>query len=401
VVTAFPRDDADVITPWLGQFLLGLKGRGLDVSVLAPSYRGGGTTRWRGITVHRFRYAPARFERLTHEETAPDRLRAKPWYAGLLPAYVCGGSLSAFRLGLGRPDIVHAHWPLPHALFGAMTRLGSGGDTAVVASYYSVELRWVEERLPLFLPFLRWTMESADAITAISRPTARAVGRYVERPVRVIPFAAAVPPSVDSSHRSSGDERGTGSEILFVGRLVERKGVETLVRALAALTSKRRVRLTIVGEGTREARIRSLIDALELVDRVRLTGALSDLELAAAYDRADLFVLPAVVDAKGDTEGLGVVLLEALRSGVPVIGSRVGGIPDIVIDGETGWLVPPGDPRALAAAIDEALDDPREARRRVALGQRHVERHFSMPRILDAMIACYEDAIAARTGHAP
>jgi len=397
VVTAFPRDEEDVITPWLGQFLLGLRRGGIDVSVLAPSYRGGGATRWHEIPVHRFRYAPRRFERLTHEETAPDRIRHRPWYAGLVPTYVFSGALAAFREGLARPDVVHVHWPVPHALLGAMTRLGSGGRAAVVSSYYSVEIRWVEERLRLLLGFLRWTIESADAVTAISTATAEAVGRHVDRPVRVIPFSAGVTSWVTPP--VSPDPGGVcAPEILFVGRLVERKGVEVLLHALAALDARPLASLTIVGEGTREGKIRATIEALGLGGRVKLTGRLSERELAAAYERADLFVLPAVIDAKGDTEGLGVVLLEALRFGVPVIGSRVGGIPDIVIDGETGWLVPPGDVRALATAIQAALGDSQEADRRVAMGQKHVERCFSLTRVVGDMIECYEDAIAGRSG---
>ncbi len=100
---------------------------------------------------------------------------------------------------------------------------------------------------------------------------------------------------------------------------------------------------------------------------------------------------------KGDTEGLGVVLLEALRFGVPVVASDVGGIPDIVIGGETGWLVPPGDAAALASAIEEVLDAPEEARRRVERGVERVERRFSLPSVVRDLIACYESAVERRS----
>lgn len=413
VVTAFPRSDADVITPWLGRLLLGLREAGHEPAVLAPAYRGGGATRWRGIPVRRFRYAPAAWETLTHDETAPDRLRHRPWYAALLPGYVLGGAFAAFRAGLERPDIVHVHWPVPHAIFGALVRLASGGRTKLVASYYSVEIRWVERRLPALVPFLRWTVETADAVTAISTATADAVRRLEDRPVAVIPFAAGIDPgdagtgggdagpasrvALDGApHASSPEGAGgaAGPEILFVGRLVERKGVEVLVRALGLLEGATDARLTIVGEGSREGRIRDVIGAEGLDGRVALAGRVSDAELAAAYGRASLFVLPAIVDAKGDTEGLGVVLLEALRFGVPVIGSRAGGIPDIIIDGETGWLVVPGDPEDLARAIDQALGDPREAARRVERGREHVERGFTLPGVVSALLRAYGDVAA-------
>ncbi len=398
VVTAFPRHDEDVITPWLGQVLLRLRASNVDARVLAPSYRGGGATEWRGVPVTRFRYAPAAWETLTHDETAPDRLRHRPWYAGLLPGYVLGGLAASIRAGLDRPDVIHVHWPVPHALFGAVGRAASDGSAAVVSSFYSVELKWIEHRLPLLVPFLRWSIESADVVTAISTATASAVGQYTRQRVRVIPFAAGLP--LEANVPVHGEAASTSGEdlpeILFVGRLVERKGLGVLVRALARMREQRPVRLTIVGAGSAEGSIRATVRAANMGDLVRFTGPISDEELARRYASADLFVLPAVVDAKGDTEGLGVVLLEALRSGLPVIGSAAGGIPDIIRDGETGWLVTPGDVVDLARAIEEALDDPSEAARRAARGLERVDARFSLDGVVASVIESYEAAIEHR-----
>ena len=194
IVTAFPRFDDDLITPWLVPLLRELEHQGVSTEVLAPAYRGetGGSSR--GIRVRRFRYAPARLETLTHDETVPDRLARRPSYAALLAPYLIGGSLAAARLGSARPDVVHVHWPMPHAWFGALLRAASGGHTAVVSSFYSVELRWVERRLPWLTPFLRWAIETSDGVTAISNATAERVRALVDRSVSVIPFGAAVKP---------------------------------------------------------------------------------------------------------------------------------------------------------------------------------------------------------------
>ncbi len=415
IVTAFPRHDDDLITPWLGQVLIGLRHAGVDVSVLAPAYRGGGATEWRGISVRRFRYAPGLFETLTHDETAPDRLRHRPWYAALLPGYLLGGLVAAARMGLEAPDIIHVHWPMPHALFAAVAQASSGGHSAIVSSYYSVELKWIERRLPWLVPFLRWTIESADEVTAISTATGRAVQRYAERSVRIIPFAAGLsgdatrpareaggaPPVLAAGAELSLDRAlpapDTAREVLFVGRLVERKGVEVLVRAVALLRERRDIRLRIVGQGAWRPRIEQAIRVCGIQDAVKLMGRVDDEELRRVYDDSDLFVLPAIVDAKGDTEGLGVVLIEALRAGLPVIASDAGGIPDIVVGGETGWLVPPNDVGALARAIDEVLDDPAEAKRRVVLGQERVDERFTLPGIVEGLVECYTAAVAARS----
>ena len=105
---------------------------------------------------------------------------------------------------------------------------------------------------------------------------------------------------------------------------------------------------------------------------------------------------PAVVDSKGDTEGLGVVLLEALRFERPIIGSAVGGIPDIVRPGETGWLVPPGDSEAIAGAVLEIARDPDSALGIARKGRRFVEERFSLERVVAELTDVYRSAIRAR-----
>lgn len=398
VATAFPRHDDDIVTPWLGQLIIAQREAGLDARVMAPAYRGGGADLWRGVPVRRFRYAPRWLETLTHDETVPDRLTSRPGYAALLPGYMGGGSLAAIRAGLTHPDIVHVHWPVPHAWFGAVARAFGGSGTALVSSFYSVEIHWVRRRLPALTPFLRWAIESADAVTAISTSTASAVRRLADRDVQVIPFAAAVETAEGDAPGASPSSAGDPFTILFVGRLVERKGVEILVQALSLLPRGLDARLVVVGEGPRAGAIRSAAERAGVSQLVELTGRVGDERLREAYARADLFVLPAIVDVKGDTEGLGVVLLEALRSGLPVVASDAGGIPDIVRDGETGWLVPPGDARALALAIAEVQADPAEASRRVDSGRRLTEERFSLPGIVDALSVCYEVALLRRAG---
>jgi len=406
VVTAFPRHDDDVITPWLGRLLLGLRERGLEVGVLAPAYRAGGATEWRGIPVRRFRYAPARLETLTHEESAPDRLRRRPACAALLPGYMLGGSLASIRLGTSSPpDVVHVHWPVPHAWFGALAR-ASSERTAVVSSFYSVEIRWIERRLPWAVPFLRWSIESADAVTAISTATAAAVARYTSREVPVIPFSAAI------SDRSLSDgaaaearltrrpvrERAGPVRLLFVGRLVERKGVHILIRALARVRERADATLTVIGDGPRAVALEAEARRVGVDRFVRFAGRVDEEALREAYRTSDLFVLPAVVDGKGDTEGLGVVLLEALEFGLPLIASDAGGIPDIVRDGKTGLLVPPDDAGALAEAILRVVEDPAAARERVERGRAHMREHFGLPSVVDRLLGCYGEALSRRGG---
>ncbi|MDT8435307.1 MAG: glycosyltransferase [Gemmatimonadota bacterium] len=398
VVTAWPRHERDPITPWLVELVRRQRDAGHDAVVLAPSYRGGPEPGAAGaLPVHRFRYAPAALETLTHDETVPDRLRRRPLQGFLLPAYLAAGADAAHRLGRRGLDVVHVHWPMPHALFGAAARHGSGGKAGVVCSFYSVELNWVRHRLPALLPFLRWTVRTADAVTAISRSTAAAVQALAPGPVSVVPYGSAIEDDGAPVARAAGADPDR-LRILFVGRLVERKGVEILLRAVARLPAASGAELTVIGAGERERSIRREIESLGLAGRVRMPGFVSRRRLEEEYARADVFVLPAVVDAKGDTEGLGVVLLEALRYERPVVASAVGGIPDIVEPGHTGLLVPPGDPGALAEALQRIAADPAAARDMARRGRVRARERFGWRAVLDRTEEAYRTALERRRG---
>ncbi|TFG62441.1 MAG: glycosyltransferase family 1 protein [Gemmatimonadales bacterium] len=309
-----------------------------------------------------------------------------------MPSYLFAGMTAAMRMGRANPpDVVHVHWPMPHALIGAAMRRASKGRTGMVCSYYSVELNWVRHRLPRAERFLRWTMRAADGVTAISTSTAAAVRPYVNGPVSVIPYGAAV---VDDG-MPIGREALAGGEsatILFVGRLVERKGVEVLIRAVAEARTQRPLKLRIVGTGEWEPSLRESVREQGLDDSVTFTGQVSTAELEREYAAADVFVLPAVRDSKGDTEGLGVVLLEAMRFERPVVASDIGGIPDIVTHEQTGLLCTPGNSESLAAGIQRLVDNPEFARNLAREGRREAAKRFGWDTVLDRTLAVYEQA---------
>ena len=386
IVTAYPRSPDDLITPWLVETLKRLRERGVEAEVLAPSYRGLGEQVVEGIRVHRFRYAPRPWEDLTHDETAPDRVAARPAYLGLLPGYVLAGCAAAARLArTGEYDVLHVHWPVPHALFGLAGR--AAGGVPLVCSFYSVELTWVQRKMPYLKPFLRRVIRTSDAVTAISSSTEAMVRALYDRPVARIPFGATVEPAAPGA--PSPPPEGRPYRLLFVGRLVERKGVHHLLGAVARLRESRAVELHVVGDGPFRERLEARAAELGLGDAARFHGFVTRAELSRHFTESDCFVLPAVVDAKGDVEGLGVVLIEALRYGTPVIASAAGGIVDIVRHEETGLLVPPGDEAALAGAVRRLQDDPGLAARLVREGQAHVDRTFAWDVVIGRLVELY------------
>lgn len=372
-----------------------LRGVGIEVEVLAPSYRGSRDSTFQGIPVHRFRYAPSSLERLTHDETVPDRLRRNPLWALLLPGYLLGGVLAARRLARsGRFDAFHAFWPVPHSVIGHLGRLST--EIPLVSTFFGVELTWVRRDLPFLASLVRWIARASDAVTAISSYTAGLVRAFApDVPIEVIPFGAATqsPTALPRNHSKVASDGAF--QLLFIGRLVERKGVRNLLEAVAELEPE--VVLTVAGDGPLGPELRELAASLGVAERVRFTGFVSEEELARELEGSDVLVLPAVEDAKGDVEGLGVVLLEAMQAGKPVIASRSGGITDIVIDRETGLLVEPGDSRALADAVRQLRDDPELRRALVAGGQQHLSRNFSWDSIVAHLEKIYQSVVKSNS----
>jgi len=388
IVTAYPRHDADVITPWLSEAISRLAKHAVDVEVLAPSYRGCEDQIIGGVRVHRFRYAPRRLEQLTHDQTAPDRIRERPAYVGLVPSYAAAGALKAIRLARsGRFDVIHAFWPVPHGLLGLAARAFSG--VPLVCTFFGVELAWIGKDLPFLAPVLRWLARSADAVTTNSQHTAQLLERQTRGEIahHVIPFGVAMETTAALPAYRADPERPF--EMLFIGRLVERKGVRHLIDAVSLLAPERSVQLHVVGDGPERPRLEQRVRALGLSDRVAFHGFVSAADKLVRLAACDVLVLPAVVDAKGDTEGQGVVLLEAMAFAKPVVASRLGGIVEAVEDGVSGLLVPPGDPAALAAALCACMDDVARATAMGAAGHARVQAQFSWDAITRDLVGLY------------
>ena len=174
--------------------------------------------------------------------------------------------------------------------------------------------------------------------------------------------------------------------ILSVGRLCRMKGFEYLIQACGRLKKDLRFRCLIVGEGPLRASLEVMIDDLGLREYVILKGALEHTDLMALLVRASLFVLPSVWSDKDGQEGIPVVLMEAMALGVPVVASRLSGIPELVREGETGLLATPGDEYDLTRKIMAMDSDPALRDRMVQNGRGLVEREFNIKKSCDALL---------------
>lgn len=291
-------------------------------------------------------------------------------------------------------DVVHAHH-VP--LFGVVARGAQFARVPVIATEHA---RHTISRRPSLQRLARRAVEEADGFTVVSHDLARwFVGELGVTPERVevvhngVDLARFAPGGDPAPLRRLAGADARTPVVLSVGRLVEAKHQELLIDAVAALADLD-ARLVLVGDGERREALERHARASGAAGRVVFAGTRPD--VPALFAGADAFALSS------RREGLPVVLLEALASAVPVVATRVGGIPELVEDGVTGLLVPPEDATALAQALRALLADPAHARALGSAGRERVARRFS----IDQAVAAYERryravvsrAAAARAG---
>lgn len=386
--SVYPRFHEDAEVPWLRTSIAHLKKAGLDIQVLAPAYKGLKSHEIDGIKVNRFRYAPAAWEFLTHEEGAPSKMANKPWLQLLAIPYIISGFFKCIKICRKfKPDIIHAHWPFPHAYIA----LGAAKlfKIPLVLNFHGAELLLIRKK-KWVRPLLKFAISQAQAVFANSSFTAGKIKALRNVDVEWSPYGTTLEVS-PAEHPINGKFK-----ILFVGRHIERKGICYLIEAAKYLPRDQfEIRIVGVGDLTEQLHVianevkQSSPDSAEIV----FTGKLSPEALANEYKTANVFTLPAIVDSKGDTEGLGVVLIEAMELGLPIVASNVGGIPDVVIDGISGILVPEKDPKALADAYMRLAAEPELVKHLLAGSQKRIAECFTWDGIIQRQIAVYNKVL--------
>jgi len=383
IVSTFPKDEKDPQVPWLLELVKRQKARGTEVTVYAPSFKGLQNHSIGQISVKRFRYFLRRWEKLTHGESAPVKIR-NPLYLVLVPFYLLCGSLSMWRLCTKENfDVLHVHWPVPHAWFGYIGKVTT--KAKMVTTFYGAELA-LAKRYPFVKNFVRWSTKKSDKVIAISSFTKDEIMRITHVQPEVIPYGAPL----EVAEKSSTANSTKGPKIvLFVGRIIERKGLPYLIEAMSKVVAEIEAQLVIVGEGDRREELERMVGDKGLEETVIFAGRIPTGHLQELYEKCEVFVLPSIVDSRGDTEGLGVVLLEALAYKKPIVATDVGGIGDVIKNERTGLLVPQKDPGALSNAILRLLRDRELATRLGNEGHRYAREYFSWDRILSKLESLY------------
>ena len=303
-----------------------------------------------------FRYAPERWQRLAQTPGGVlPAMRAQPVLLLLLPCFLAA-FLAALLRRARRCDAIHANWALSGALAAVIWPvhrrpivLTLRGDDVSMASRSSVH------RL-----LLRVALHRASQVVCVAHSMAqnlRASFPVHSHKTRVILNG------VDLVHSSEGRR---SHRILFVGSLIPRKGADVLLRAFARLEPKVET-LRLIGDGPERTRLVELARALAISDRVEFAGQVPPHEVAGHLAESEVFVLPSL------SEGRPNVLLEAMAAGVAVVATEIDGVRETVADGVEAWLVPPGDPDALANALGDALARPEERLQRAKAARRRID----------------------------
>ena len=387
--SVYPRFHEDAEVPWLRTSVAHLRQAGVEIQVLAPAYKGLKSHEIDGVKVNRFRYAPASWEILTHEEGAPSKMASKPWLQLLAIPYIISGFFRCIKICRKfRPDVIHAHWPFPHAYIA----LGAAKlfKIPLVLNFHGAELLLIRKK-KWVKPLLKFAIGQAQAVFANSSFTAGKIKALRKVDVEWSPYGTTLDKN-DEANVPTAHKVTDKFKILFVGRHIERKGICYLIEA-AKYLPRDKFEIRIVGVGDLTEKLKSLAaevstspDAAEII----FTGKLSPEALTNEYRNANVFTLPAIVDSKGDTEGLGVVLIEAMELGLPVVASDVGGIPDVVVDGESGILVPEKDPQALADAFKRLEANPALLQKLLEGSRKRIQDCFTWDGIIERQIAAYK-----------
>lgn len=367
LTTSFPRFPGDIAGHFVRSACIAVATHGYALTVVTPHAPDAPTKENdEGLAVRRFRYAvPASAQRLQWSSLQTD------WIArATAPSYVAAFSLAARRHARGAA-LLHAHW-IPSALVARAAMVGQRPVPVVVSVWGSDALLLGRGRLGRQLLS---ALQRAAAVTVVSRKMKDdlAAAGVADGRLHIVPSAVEQPRMPGGE---AADVRGSLAlppgrpVLLYLGRLSEEKGPDVLLAALATLAPAQRPLVVFVGDGPLRSSLEAQSRDQGLADATRFEGFVPHGEIGSWLRAADALVLPS------RSEGLPHAALEAMAAGVPVVASAVGGLPDVIRNGENGWLVPSEDPTALAAALRAVTADRERSRRIGATARIDAERDY-------------------------
>jgi glycosyltransferase involved in cell wall biosynthesis len=387
--TAFPRWHGDAQGSFIWEAARAIARQGVAVRVVAMHVPGAATHEMmEDVEVFRPRYLrPERWEILRREGGGlPIIWRKYPWARALFLPFGLVHTAAIARHARDC-DLVHAQWTLS----AAAARLGRPMHRRPIVATLQGSDIFQAARSPLGARFTRYAIGRCEGLTVLSTALAQATqaaGIPAGR-IRIIPNGVAT----DQWTPPPDGERA--DELLYVGSFIERKGVRHLLGAAPDLLQRLPgYRLVLIGDGPQEAELREMAARSGFAEQIEFRGFLPQEEVRAAMQRARVFILPSL------EEGLGVVLLEALACGTPIVASRVDGIVDVVTD-DVGVLAPPSDPEQLGAGVLQVLASTEHWREFSRAARVRAVEHYDWDHIARQFVTLYRSIVAASHSRTP
>lgn len=393
----YPRFPGDTSGPFIRELARALVRRGDRVTVLTP-HAADVPESWDddGVRVKSFRYAPLRWEVIGYSRSLAADERVKRGAALLAPLYALGALIAVRReIRRRRYDLLQAHWVVPNGLVSSLV----AGRLPLALGLHGSDV-FLAER-PGVRRLVAGALRRTSVVTGCSPELVERVCALGFDPA----YARVIPYGVDSEAFSPAPERrpiwrrqlgipDDAPMILTVGRMATKKGFQVLIECLPELLAGRPdAHVVLAGDGDRLAEFRAATAAWP--DRVHFTGQVLREPLPDLYRSADVFVLPAIHDPQGNVDGLPNVILEAMASGLPVVASRISGIPLAITHGQEGLLVAEQDAAALRRALERLLKDRDAARRMGERGRHHAASKLSWDAVAGRYREAYDLALSA------
>ena len=394
LTTTFPRWKNDTTPAFVYELSKRLQESGLEIFVLAPHHEGAKRFETMdGMKVYRFPYFyPKKYQKLVYEGGILPNFKRSNLAKIQVPLLIISEFFYAFKVIKGEKiDIIHSHWVIPSGLVGGVFKKifrMRHITTAHAGDVFTIENSKILSMIASYV------FNNTDIITANSNYTKNVMmstKNETKNKIEIIPMGVDI--SRFNPQKASNLRNTYGAEylILSVGRLVDKKGIKYLIMAMKDVIKEfPNAKLIIGGSGPEKDNLKKLSESLNLKENMFFVGYLKNSDLPKYYASSDIFVLPSIKTKGGDTEGLGVVLLEAMACGTPVIGSDIGGITDIIKDGENGFLTKPESPNDIANEVIKLLADVSLRKRFLYNGLKNVQERFSWEIVTELFIKVFE-----------
>jgi glycosyltransferase involved in cell wall biosynthesis len=384
ITSTFPRWEHDTQATFVFDLAENLQVLGDEIVVLAPHHKGAKSTEiMNGVRVYRFAYFfPKRLQELSYGAGMLSNFK-KSWLAKIqVPFFFIAQTFWTFYLVIKeKPDYIHAHWLFMQGFTGAI--VSSITRKPLIVTAHGSDLFSMQKGYRKWL--VKFAAKNAKVVTVNSTATQNVAKTVFNiHKVQMIPMGVNTQLFTPSKIKSNIKKKLgiKGSMILWLGRLVEVKGLQYGIEAISKVQSSLPdAKLVVIGDGQEKESLINLARTLEAENAIIFYGSLPNSELPAFFQAADLFLGTSITAKDGSTEAFGVVNLEALASGTPVVATNVGGIKDIIKHNECGFLVEPQNSKAIANAIRKILTDKKSSIEFSKAGRIIAEDNYSWPAI--------------------